>query len=191
MLSQSEISQPMPLWVDIIVKLTPTIIALMVGGIGVWISYNLTSSISTLMVGGIGVWIAYNQYRTAKDKLRLDLFDKRYAAYEKLQEYFIELDKYSRVDKKIILILEEARYKSIFLFGDDIKEHINEVHNKAIELYRLSNKISINGTRSLPIGEERNQETDKIEEILEWNTQQKETSSKRYAKYLQFAVNQS
>ena len=43
------------------------------------------------MVGDIGAWIAYSQYRTAKDKLSLDLFEKRLAVYEKLQGYFIEL----------------------------------------------------------------------------------------------------
>jgi hypothetical protein len=50
---------------------------------------KLTPSIITFMVGGIGSCIAYNQYRTNKDKLRLDLFGKRLEAYENLQKYFI------------------------------------------------------------------------------------------------------
>ncbi|MFN5613052.1 MAG: hypothetical protein ACK491_16810, partial [Pseudanabaena sp.] len=180
MLSQSEISQPMPLWVDIIVKLTPTIIALMVGGIGVWISYNLTSSISTLMVGGIGVWIAYNQYRTAKDKLRLDLFEKRLAAYEKLQEYFMFVFQLGRVDGQAIQILGEARYKSRFLFGDDITKNIDEVWDKALTIQDLDFKLK--DSLSLPIGEERKRVSEELRKALIWNDDQQKSSPERYDK---------
>ncbi|WP_434686490.1 hypothetical protein [Pseudanabaena minima] len=167
MLSQSEISQPIPLWVDIIVKLTPSII--------------------TLMVGSIGTYIAYNQYRTAKDKLRLDLFEKRLAAYEKLQEYFMFVFQFGRVDGQAIQILGEARYKSRFLFGDDITKHIDEVLDKALKIQELDFKLK--DSHSLPIGEERKRVAEELRDILIWNSDQQISSPERYAKYLQFHVN--
>jgi len=159
-----ECTQEMPFWLDIIVKLAPAFVA--------------------LVVGSLGTYIGFNQYRTNRDKLRLDLFEKRLEAYEKLQEYFNCLLRDARVGDKAIPILAEARYKSLFLFGNEITEHINEVWDKAIEMRRLDLKLY--GPKALPVGEERNQVCDRESELLQWNLEQQKDSPKRYAKYLKF-----
>lgn len=154
----------MPLFLDVMVKLAPAFVA--------------------LVVGSFGAYIGFNQYRTNRDKLRLDLFEKRLEAYEKLQEYFNCLLRDARVDDKTIPILAEARYKSLFLFGSEITGHINEVWDKAIEMRLLDLKLY--GSKALPVGEERNRVCDKESELLQWNFDQQKDSPKRYAKYLKF-----
>ncbi|MDX2231978.1 MAG: hypothetical protein NW220_20250 [Leptolyngbyaceae cyanobacterium bins.349] len=157
-------TQEMVLWLDIIAKLAPAVVA--------------------LVVGIFGTYIGFNQYRTNRDKLRLDLFDKRLEAYEKLQEYFNCLLRDAQVDNKAISILAEVRYKSLFLFGDEITEHINEVWDKAIEMRRLN--LNLYGSGGLPVGEERNIICDEESRLLQWNLNQQNDSPKRYAKYLKF-----
>lgn len=116
-----ECTQEMPFWLDFIVKLTPAFVS--------------------LVVGSFGTYIAFNQYRTNRDKLRLDLFEKRIEAYENLQEYFNYLLRDGCVEDKAISILVEARYKSLFLFGNEITEYIDEVWAKASEMRHLDLKL--------------------------------------------------
>jgi hypothetical protein len=153
-----------PLWLDLLVKLTPAFI--------------------TLTVGAFGSYIAFNQYRTNRDKLRLDLFEKRLDAYEKLQEYFACLMREARVEDRAMAILHEARYKSLFLFGEDIIEHTDEILKKAKEMRQIHPKLF--GQNSLPMGEERTQLAYRQQDLLEWHDKQREDSPKRYAKYLKF-----
>jgi hypothetical protein len=162
-----ECTQEIPFWLDIIFKLAPAFVA--------------------LVVGSFGTYIAFNQYRTNRDKLRLDLFEKRLEAYEKLQEYFNCLFRDAHVDDKMISILAEARYKSLFLFGNEITEHINEVWHKAIKMRYLNVKLhGLHRSGGLPIGEERNKVCEEESSILQWNIDQQNDSLKRYAKYLKF-----
>jgi hypothetical protein len=136
------------------------------------------------VVGIFGTCIGFNQYRTSRDKLRLDLFEKRFEAYEKLQEYFNCLLRDAQVDKKVLSLLAEARYKSLFLFGNEITEYIDEVWDKAIEMRRLN--LKLHGSQGLPVGEERNMVCDKESSLLQWNLDQQRDSPKRYVKYLKF-----
>ncbi|MEM9121467.1 MAG: hypothetical protein AAGD09_26845, partial [Cyanobacteria bacterium P01_F01_bin.56] len=87
---EQNIFMTVPLWLDVIVKLTPAFI--------------------TLIVGSFGSWIAFSQYQTNKDKLRLDLFEKRLEAYEKVQEYFRHLVREASVTDEAFSLLAEARY---------------------------------------------------------------------------------
>lgn len=144
----------------------------------------MTPAFITFIVGGFGTYIAFNQYQTNKDKLRLDFFDKRLDAYEKLQEYFKYLVREAKVSEEALAILAKARYKSFFLFGNDANEHITEVWEKAREMQDISLKLF--GENRLPVGEERSRLARRKNELLEWNFQQLQDSPKRYSKYLNF-----
>ena len=159
-----ECTQTIPYWLQVLAKLAPAIVS--------------------IVVGGFATYIGFNQHKVNLDKLRLDLFERRLEACEKLQEYFNCLLRDSHVDNKVLSILAEARYKSLFLFGDEITEHINEVFYKAIEMRRLNLKLY--GVERLPVGEERNAACAEESIILQWNVDQQNNSSKRYNKYLKF-----
>jgi hypothetical protein len=159
-----ECTQEMPFWLDVIVKLTPAFVS--------------------LVVGIFGTYIAFNQYRTNRDTLRLDLFEKRIEAYEKLQEYFNYLLQNGHFEEKAIPILAVARYKSLFLFGDEITEYIDEVCAKAIEMRRLYLKLY--GSNPLPVGEDRDRVCEEESALFKWNLDKQKDSPKKYSKYLKF-----
>lgn len=151
-------------WLDTIVQLTPVF--------------------ATPVFGVIGSWIAYNQYRTNKDKLRLDLFEKRLEAYEKMQEYFRHVIREGAVPDEALALLTSARYKSLFLFDQDIVDYVNNTVEKAKEMRFIHLKIY--GKKSLPIGQERNRLAHRKGELLTWHEEQIQDSPERYAKYLKF-----
>ncbi|MCX6898271.1 MAG: hypothetical protein NT105_06180 [Verrucomicrobia bacterium] len=164
MTTDQETIHQVPLWVDIIVKLTPAFI--------------------TLVVGLVASAIGYLQYKINHDKLRLDLFNKRLEAYEKLQEFFIFLIREGGVSDKALSVLAEAKYKSRFLFHQEIEESIDVVWKKAVEIQSLGERLY--GLGSLPVGPERTAVCELKSSLLKWMMNEMESSPKRYARYLRF-----
>ncbi|MEM9818681.1 MAG: hypothetical protein AAF827_20040 [Cyanobacteria bacterium P01_D01_bin.6] len=161
---EQNIFMTVPLWLDVIVKLTPAFI--------------------TLIVGSFGSWIAFSQYQTNKDKLQLDLFEKRLEAYEKVQEYFRHLVREASVTDEAFSLLAEARYKSIFLFDQDIVDHIDDILEKSKEMRIINLKLF--GKSPLPVGQERSLLVERDSNLLDWNFEQMKDSPQRYSKYLKF-----
>ena len=131
---------------------------------------DIIKLVPSLIVGMIAIYIAYNQYKVNKDKLRLDFFEKRLEAYENLQEYFNYFIEKGCIDNEAIRVLNIAHYKSIFLFGSEFTEYIDEVRDKAIEMRHIH--IKLHGSKALPSGEERNKVCDKESEIVQWHLDQ-------------------
>ena len=154
----------MPIWVDIVVKLTPAFI--------------------TMVVGLAASYIAYLQHKTNRDKFRLDLFSRRLEAFEKLQEYFAKLVKDGYVGDEILPILAEARYKSRFLFGPEIKNFFEELWSKAVDMRALRTRLY--GPGALPVGPERNAVCHQEHVLMRWNMEQMKTADERYAPYMRF-----
>ena len=161
----------MPYWVDIIVKLTPAFV--------------------TLVLGIVGSTIAYWQYRLGKlqhqlnqDRLRFDLFSKRLDAYEKLQEFFSSVVSAGTVDDSFLSILGEARYKSRFLFGEEIASYLDETWKRAVDMGYC--RQMLHETGSLPVGPKRTDLCEKDSELLKWMMNEMKEAPARYAKYLKF-----
>ena len=108
----------------------------------------------TLIVGSIAGAITFRQYQVAKAKLKLDLFDKRYAIFTKAWSAISDaasIRASSRLtvpkddDESITpfsLLLPEV----VFLFGKEIEDYLNELSKHFTELHR--------GAKHLPISAE-------------------------------------
>ena len=159
-------SNDIPTWVDIVVKLTPAIF--------------------TLVVGGLGAWIAHLQYRLNKDRLRLDLMSKRQEAYEALQKHFQMVLSDGRVKPETLGALHEARVKSRFLFGADVAETFDELWKNAANAQTLHNQMYDGQGGGLPVGPERSRIAQEHGEKIKWHIEQIDVVNALYAKYLQF-----
>jgi len=80
------------------------------------------TALGPLVVAGIVAYIGYRQYRTNVDKLRLDLYDRRFSIYLAALDYYYaltELDptsaEYVSAGRQFIKAIRESR----FLFGID------------------------------------------------------------------------
>ncbi len=152
------------MWTENIVKFTPAIITLIVG---------VTASI-----------IAFLQYRIAKDKLRLDLFSKRLEAYEKLQEFLIQVLQKGTVEDSALPLLAEARYKSRFIFGHEIESYFEDLWSKAVAINTLY--TDLHDSVGIPDESERRIANREHRELKSWFRNELQTSPERYEKYLRF-----
>jgi hypothetical protein len=85
-----------------------------------------------LTIGSIAAYIAYQQWRVAKAKLDLDLFEQRYALFELLWA-FVSVDADDAEDAEhAARALKRALPKFYFLFGPEIGIYVEEVLAKGI-----------------------------------------------------------
>lgn len=96
------------------------------------------SGIGQVVVGVAVACIAWQQHKTAKDKVRLDLFEKRFAVYRALIDKVRDPDAESEYGKQIHDTYWEKLQQARFLFGDDVNNYLQEVWGKSIKLSAIS-----------------------------------------------------
>lgn len=104
-------------------------------------------SVEPLLGGFIAIfvaWIAYQQWKTAKDKLAVELFDRRFVSWRNLNEaidHFISAVDDGRLgddDEQVIFSAEgnalaRAERATLFLFGPDFRMTLDQVVQCAFE----------------------------------------------------------
>lgn len=78
----------------------------------------------------IGLSIAGNQYRTSHNKLRLDLFEKRYAVYRGLADLFAAVINHRLTEAEIGKFFETTDAKR-FLFGEEVERYMETAWKNA------------------------------------------------------------
>jgi hypothetical protein len=75
---------------------------------------TVVAALTAVVVTG---YFAHRQWRTAKDKLLLDLFDKRFALYEELRAAVVRRG----IDQNSVLDFKRAISRAQFLFGPEVQ----------------------------------------------------------------------
>jgi hypothetical protein len=137
---------------------------------------TLSVSIATLLVTG---YIAWQQWQTAKNKFRLDLFDRRFPVFEAAMRLVsIAVQKGD--------IPDEARQEFLlatkgveFLFNKKLQEYCNKLANEA--LYVIIGKEKM---KSLPPGDEFAKSTEAWSDRMKWFNHQVEEIPRLFAPFL-------
>ena len=110
----------------------------------------------TLLVGAMAVWIAIQQWEVNKNKLRIDLFDKRYDLYRKTVEFIRKITD-GRVAKGDLEAFNELMIRSKFLVGSELYEFLNERYLEASQYLALRMKqgtVNEGTPEAIKIGQE-------------------------------------
>lgn len=136
-----------------------------------------------ILAGVIGfgaVTIAYWQQRTAKNKLHLDLFDRRLPVFEaamKLAGIIISKGNISREEVREFAI---ASRSVRFLFDQKLQDYCDELHDTALIVW--AGKQKIDGS---PLGDERATSSELLTERIVWfNEQLSNEIPKRFTPFL-------
>ena len=84
---------------------------------------GIATIFATVVIGGIAAYIAYRQYQVAHAKLKLNLFDKRYAIFQQTWEILSETVTQGTRAKNhgLATPLNNFLPQAGFLFGEPIK----------------------------------------------------------------------
>lgn len=97
----------------------------------------LITALATVVVGIVVGYIAYRQWLTAREKLVLDLFDKRFKVFKLLRTIVSELTSTGQLED--VGATNELVAEGRFLFGPEVTADFEEIHRirLAFELRKL------------------------------------------------------
>lgn len=144
---------------------------------------NWTTYLSALLVPTItilGFFIAHRQWRTAQNKLKLDLFERRFSVYDTARKLIGSIMGSGRAaDAEVMRFLFGTR-EAKWLLNNDIAEYLYEqIYRKAIDLQTLSAELE-----GLPVGEERSKNVRSQSEIKKWMLKQFEVLDEKFSPFL-------
>ncbi|MFN5870678.1 MAG: hypothetical protein ACK46A_15290 [Akkermansiaceae bacterium] len=93
--------------------------------------------IGAIVICLIASYIAWRQSTTAREKLRLELFEKRHKVADQVGRFFKDYHRTSIITNILTRDLSNAFYEGEFLFGDDFKEAMSALVCEANKLETL------------------------------------------------------
>jgi hypothetical protein len=153
---------------------------------------GVVSAIGMLGIALIVAWIAYMQYKVNHERLRFELYEKRFSIYRELKLFILDIIRTNDflTDENIEMIYR-MNDEAVFLFGDDVVQCINEIKKKTNSYYRKTEKlreleVSLGGQ---PISDHRVAQLGlDIDTLKMWFDEQLDELPKKFLKYLKFEI---
>lgn len=101
-------------------------------GCGVQVWLQVGQLLGTLAIGGVAGIIAWRQWRTAQDKVKLDLFDRRFAVFMDARRLVSEAVALGKITDQNLP--NEVIARGRFLFGDEVLAKLGELHGLCTRL---------------------------------------------------------
>ena len=143
-----------------------------------WTAYVSALMVPTLAI--IAAYIGYRQWRTAQNKLKLDLFEKRMLVYQAARDMLGYVASHANSSPeeqfKYIRGIQSAKW----LFGPEVFVYLNELWKKVNDL-ELHRSVVYDGLSDDP---DRQKHVVLKAETLNWLVGQYEVLDKKCAKYL-------
>lgn len=145
------------------------------------LSAGLTPLIAVVMT-----YIAYQQWRTNKSRLTHELYDRRLAVFKAVRAFYGEMGDAGTAKYGMVMRFYAATAEADFLFGDDIRKHIEDLYKKGMNLASLHEKMyPSSGEPGLPVGPDRSKVADEHGELLLWFLQDAVAETRKmFRKYL-------
>jgi hypothetical protein len=113
---------------------------------------SVVQAAATLAIASFLAYIAWQQHKTARDKLKLDLYDRRYKVYRGLIDLLAAAVQEVRVPNDAFAKYFAATHEGRFLFGEDISHYLVEVREKIGRLRQAQHTVD-----SVPEGRQRDE----------------------------------
>jgi hypothetical protein len=143
---------------------------------------TLFFSIVTLFLGVAVAVIAWQQWRVADNKLRLDLFDRRYKVYDATRKFLAVIFREASFTDPQLFEFYAGTSDAEFLFGADVVNYLEQIRHRAIDMQTAQQLFE-----PLPVGDERSRHVQTAHDNLLWFNDQITAMTKTFTPYLGFA----
>src|SRR4030042_5371894 len=99
--------------------------------------FQILTGLLTPIIACIALYIAWQQHVTAKRKLRLELYEKRYRIYVIIKKY-LSSGGNSNDDLKRWSDFDSDTNEAKFLFSNDIKNYIEDIKKRNAAIKKFS-----------------------------------------------------
>jgi hypothetical protein len=141
---------------------------------------QVLSALLTPTIAVIVAIIAYLQWRTAQNRLKLDLFDRRFAVYDAARNLLSSVITSGKAKEDEMLKFLAHTREAKWLFNDEIAEYLDkEFWGQAVDLQTLDTELV-----ALPVGDERANNVKKQSEIKKWFRDQYKVLDEKFTPFL-------
>jgi phosphate/sulfate permease len=141
-----------------------------------WLSTPLVALVAALF----GVYIAYRQWKTAQDRLKFDLFDRRFVVYDTARNFLSSIITYGDIKHEEVSKFIIGTSESKWLFDDKVDNYLrNEIGNKINRFTTLKSTVE-----SLSSKEDRNENIMQQSQLLTWFIKQPTVLVQKFEPFL-------
>ncbi|MFM0298252.1 MULTISPECIES: hypothetical protein [Paraburkholderia] len=146
-----------------------------------WTAYVSAFMVPTVAV--LGVAIAYRQWRTAQNKLKLDLFEKRFAVYDASRRMLSAVMTSGKVSDEEMFMFFAGTREAKWLLSAGVADYLDkELRLRMLQLQTLSAELE-----GLPVGTERSANVKTQSEIKTWMREQFDVLDAKFSPFLSLA----
>ncbi|MCE1164478.1 MAG: hypothetical protein LWX07_03640 [Bacteroidetes bacterium] len=147
-----------------------------------------TPVIISLIIAIIVAYIAYQQYKLAKFNTKKDLYERRLPVYKSVMQFISKANIKETLETNDCFLLLNETYEANFLFKNEVKDYIDILYKKGIELHMTYNMLE-NLREKIDKDEEYKKYCDENNDLNIWFSTQSEESERIFAKYLKIDLN--
>lgn len=103
---------------------------------------QLLQGLLTPVIGSVAVYIAYQQWRTNRDRLILDKYERRLRIYEEVKKLVTIVNRDQKVSMDDLMSFRTATAEADFLFGSDVQEYCDEFRKRGFNLWYATQKYN-------------------------------------------------
>ena len=144
-----------------------------------WTAY--LTALLTPTVAVLGALIGYRQWRLAQNKLKLDLFDRRFKVYEAARDLLASIMTSGKAKDDEVFKFLVATREAKWLLDIDVANYLDkQVYHKAIDLQTLAAELE-----GVGVGEIRTKNVHAQADLKKWLMAQFDVLDQKFSPYLQ------
>lgn len=144
---------------------------------------DVSKALLTPAIAVVATYVAWQQWRTNRQKLALDLYDRRIHTYEQVKKILSIIMREAHATYDELLAFRSATSDADFLFGPEIPKYLDEIYQRGVRLESWHKQYR-DATQPKPVGYDHNRVVEGEHAELEWLTVQFEPARDKFRKYL-------
>lgn len=142
-----------------------------------------THILSALLMPTIAIFgtiLTYKQWRSAQNKLKMELFEKRYSIYDSSKRFLLLVLGSNKTDDEIFFKFRTSTYEAKWILNENIALYLDkQIWDEAINLQTLQAELE-----GVPAGEERTKNLQSQRDIKHRLQSQFELLDKKFTPFL-------
>jgi hypothetical protein len=140
---------------------------------------EILSAATAPVTAAIATYIAYQQWRTNRQRLRLEQYDRRVGVLRAAREHLSGIKQNAKVEEDSLVAFVKAMAEADFLFDHRLVSYLDEIYKKSVHMRRLQEQL-----KGIPAGPERDKIVQEDGDVLMWLGNQTPVLNERFSKYL-------
>ena len=145
--------------------------------------FYVLNGLFTPTIASVAVYIAWQQWQTNRQKLTIDLYDRRLRVYKEIKRFLSKIAVDAAISAQELLEFYSSVSESHFLFGVEIPEYIEEIYSHGTRFLQHSTEYR-DHTRPHPDGYDHAKVVREMNQELQWLVYEGGKVNDHFKKYL-------